>query len=131
MTITLTNGGTTIALDPDLLWSDEFDWHPVEQSQERSITGALIVQASVRVAGRPITLQPEDERSAWTSRATLEQLQDWAGVPGMTFTLALRGEIRNVIFRHQDTAIEAKPLVHFSDVDAADNYLVTYRFMEI
>jgi hypothetical protein len=36
-----------------------------------------------------------------------------------------------VIFRHQDGAIEARPLVHYNDTDPTDWYLVTLRFMEV
>jgi hypothetical protein len=131
MSISLTNAGTTIALPADLQWTDEYAWQAVEQSVERSITGALIVQPAAKQGGRPITLAPLDERSGWITRATLEQLRAWAAVPGLALTLTLRGVARAVAFRHQDTAIEARPLVHFEDVQDTDNYLATVRFMEI
>ena len=92
----------------------------------------MIVSVSPRLAGRPITLGPEDDRSGWMSLAKLSQLRNWAAVPGQVLELTLRGQVRNVIFRHQDgTGIEAKPVVHFSEVNSADNYLVTLRLMEI
>lgn len=69
MSITLSDGATTLALHPDLYWSDEHNWFPVEQTVQRTITGALIVSVATRLAGRPVTLQPEDDRSAWTPRA--------------------------------------------------------------
>ena len=43
----------TIILPDDLLWINEFDWNPVEQSQERSLTGALIVQEQAKITGPP------------------------------------------------------------------------------
>lgn len=132
MSITLTVGATTIALNEDLFWVDENDWHPVEQTSERTITGALVVQAAGRVAGRPITLQPEDDRSGATSLATLTQLRNWAAVPGQVLELTLRGVSRSVIFRHHDgAAVEAKPWIHYSDVQTGDWYFATIRFMEI
>ena len=69
MTISLSVGLTTVPLNPDLFWADENNWHPVEQTSERTITGALVVQSATRVAGRPITLQPEDDSSGATSLA--------------------------------------------------------------
>ena len=81
MTISLSVGLTTVPLNPDLFWVDENNWHPVEQTSERTITGALVVQSATRVAGRPITLQPEDDSSGATSLADLEQLRNWAAVP--------------------------------------------------
>lgn len=132
MSITLTDGVTPVTLHPDLLWSDEFTWDPVEQNSTRTITGAQVLQTAHRVAGRPITLQPEDDRSGWMTRSVVEQLRNWSAVPGKVLQLTLRGVTRNVVFRHQDGAgIEAKPVVHFSEMDNGDHYLVTVRIMEI
>ena len=132
MSITLTVGATSINLNPDLFWTDENDWHPVEQTSTRTITGALTVQTAARIAGRPITLQPEDDRSGATSLATLTQLRNWAAVPGQVLELTLRGVSRSVIFRHHDgAAVEARPWIHYSDVQTGDWYFTTIRFMEI
>ena len=132
MSITLAVGATTVTLNPDLFWEDENDWHPVEQTSERTITGALVVQAGARIAGRPITLKPEDDSSAVTSLTDLAQLRNWAAVPGQELTLTLRGVSRSVIFRHHDgAALEARPWIHRSDVQSGDLYLATIRLMEI
>lgn len=129
--ISLTYSGTTLELPEDLLWSDELTWQPVEQTVERSITGALIVQSAARVAGRPITLAPEDDESAWMSRAVLDALRTWAAVPGREMVLNVGGVDRTVVFRHQEQAIDARPVVHYSEMVAGDAYLVTLRFMEV
>lgn len=132
ISLTHTATATTVELPADLVWRDEFAWQPVEQSTERTVTGALIVQAAARIGGRPITLQPEDEAASWISRAELEQLHAWASVPGLELELSLRGLLRTVIFRHHDGgAIEASALIHYADVQATDNYLATVRLMEI
>lgn len=81
--ITLTVGGTALDLDPDLYWRDEFDWYAIEQSAERGLTGALIVDEGVRLDGRPITLTPPDDNAAWMPRAVLTQLQAWEAQPGL------------------------------------------------
>lgn len=130
MSITLAVGPTTVNLPPDLFWPDE-NWSPVEQAVQRTITGGLVVSAALRSTGRPITLQPEDESSAWLTQAVLAQLRTWAATPGQAMTLTLRGVARSVIWRHQDGAIEALPVAHYNDVDAADYYRATLRFMEI
>lgn len=128
--ITLSDGTTTITLHPDLFWSDE-NWAPVEQTSQRTVTGALVVSASLRVAGRPVTLEPEDDSSAWMLLATITQLRNWAAAPGQSLTLTLRGTTRSVIFRHHDGAgVEAKPVKHQSDVDNADFYTCVLRLME-
>lgn len=132
MSITLSDGTTTVPLHPDLMWTDEFSWQPVEQSAERTLTGALVVQVSEKLAGRAITLEPEDDTSAWMTRSVIEQLRNWAAVPAQELELTLRGETRDVIFRHQDgPGLEARPVVHFSEMDNTDFYLATLRLMEI
>jgi hypothetical protein len=129
MSITISDGTTTVTLSDDLYWSDEW-WSPVEQSIERSITGALIVQLGTQITGRPITLQGADD-SAWAARSVVEQLRNWSTVAGQQLQLTLRGAARTVLFRHQDTAIEAEPIVPYGDVQAGDFYRITLRFMEI
>lgn len=131
-TITLSDGTTTLALDPDLYWEDEFAWAAVEQAVERSLTGALVVHVATRQAGRPITLRNEDEASAWLTRADMAQLQAWADVPGQRLTLALRGTAHLVLFRHHDGGpFEARPLVHYADPVPADWVLATLRFITV
>ena len=132
MSITLTVDTTTLTLHPDLYWADENSWHPVVQAVERSVTGALIVQAAGRVAGRPITLAPIDEQSAWLPFSAVEQLRNWAAVPGQVMTLTLRGVTYTVMFRHQDDpALEAEPVVFFNTVDSSDFFRVTIRLMTV
>lgn len=132
MAITLTDGTTTVALNPDLYWSDENSWHPVEQTVQRTVTGAVVVSTASRLKGRGITLTPQGDNSAWMSRATLDVLRNWGAVPGAVLTLTLRGINYSVIFRHHDSpAIDATPIVHYQDVDTADWYSITLKFMEV
>lgn len=131
MAITLSDGTTTVNMHVDLFWSDENNWHPVEQTVQRTITGAAIVSAAARVAGRPITLEPENDSSAWMSRSVVDDLRNWAAVPGKELTLTLRGVTYTVLFRHQDGGFEARPVVHYNNVVSADWYLCVVRLMEI
>ena len=134
MSITLQYLAETLPLDPDLFWADENQYSPVEQSVDVGLTGALIIQVDgdTERPGRPITLQPEDERSAWMIRADLDTLNAWGAIAGAVFTLTLRGVGHQVVFRHQDKpAIDAKPVVHYSDVQPEDYYLVTLKFMTV
>lgn len=132
MAITLTYDTTTLTLHPDLFWTDENDWAAVEQSIQRSVSGALIVSASQRIAGRPITLQPENDSSAWMMRSVLDTLSTWSSVPNRQMVLTIHGTSYDVIFRHHDgQAIEARPVIQYQDVQPTDFYLVTLRFMEV
>ena len=133
--ITLTAAGTTLTLDPDLQWKDEFAWFAVEQTAARSLTGALLIDQGARVKGRPITLAPDANDAAWMPRATLAQLQAWEATPGRVMTLDLRGVLYNVQFRRWDgPPVDAQPVVFVADPAAGgfgDFYLVTLRFVEV
>lgn len=129
--ITLSDGVDTIELHKDLLWSDEMQWNPVQQTKERSITGAAIIQSGEMLAGRPITLEAEDDRSAPHSRTTVEALRNWAAVPGKEMVLTLGGVEYDVIFRHEDGGFQATKWIHYDDVLPADIYLVVVRLETI
>ena len=133
MSLTLADGATTLTLNPDLYWSDENTWHPVQQAVERTITGAQVIQAAAMLKGRPITLEPIDDEAAWMTLTGVTALRNWAAVPGKTMTLTLRGEAREVIFRHQDGGFEARPVIQYRDGHElpVDFYLCTIRLMEI
>lgn len=133
MSITLTVAGTSVELPDDLYWSDETAWHPVAQSADRSITGALIVSSQARTGGRPITLEPPvSELSAWMRRAVVEQLKAWADQPGLVMVMTLHGQPRSVVWRHQDGEVmRAQPVQHWSDLQPDDAYTATLKFMEI
>ena len=128
---TLTDGTTTVTLSDALAWQDEFTWAPVEQAVRRSLTGALIISTAQRQAGRPITLAHETADRAWMPRSVLNQCRVWAAVAGQQLTLTLRGTAYTVIWRHQDGAIDAAPVWPYTDVDDADAYRATLRFMTI
>ncbi len=63
-----------IELPDDLLWVNEFDWNPVEQNIERSLSGALLVQEQKKLQGRPIILSGGDD-FGWVKRSTVLELQ--------------------------------------------------------
>lgn len=133
--ITLTANGLTVALDPDLYWLDEFDWSPVEQAVARSIGGALIIDLALKTGGRPITLKPYDDVSAWMPGATVRQLQTWEADPLLQLTLVIRGSTHQVVFRRESgQPIAARPVAFVADpVEGGfgDWYLVTLRFIEV
>lgn len=126
--ITLSDGTTTININKDLYWSDEHDWQPVAMAQERSITGAFIIDEANMIEGRPITLQPEDQKSGATLKATLDQLRNWAAVAGQELTLTLRTVAYKVKFRHWETPLVAVPWTHYDDTLSTDYYFCIMKF---
>jgi hypothetical protein len=121
-----------VSLPLDLQWTDEYDWLPIEQTEEYSLTGALIIDIGTRQAGRPITLAGDDE-TAWVSRATVDALRAWAATPGQGLNLTLPDtRTFSVTFRHSDDpALVATPVAFSAPMQAADQYIITLKLLEI
>ena len=101
-----------ITLPAGLVWEDEFAWTPVAQSAEYSLTGALIVQESTKLAGRPITLtgqSDEQNHTAWISRTNLLALQTAVTVTGASWTLTLH-DARTFTVMAAPDPLDADPL---------------------
>lgn len=125
----------TVPLENGFLWSDEFNWKPVEQNQEYALDGTLIVQEGKKKSGRPITLLSKTEKQGWIKRAVLSVIQDWSALQDEQFTLVFEypHDTRqfNVIFNHADGAIDAEPVKGFPTVSENDYYRATLRFIEV
>lgn len=121
---TIGDGETEITLPDGLVWQDELTWIATQYQAEYSIGGALIVDIGTRLAGRPITLTGQ-ETTAWISRADLMALRDLASRPGAVLTLTLGADAYQVMFRLQEAAIEAEPVVAWAEIAADDWYVLT------
>ena len=124
----------TVSLEDGFLWSDEFDWKPIEQKLERSITGAAIIQEGRKQSGRPITLNPADHGMGWIKLRDLRKVQAWS-VLHEQFTLEFEWphDTRQfeVIFNHEAGALEAKPVKGIPAISLDDYLNVTLRFLEL
>jgi len=121
----ITLGGLT--LPGDLFWSDEFQWSPVRRSADYSLTGALIVQESTRLAGRPITLEAQNGPLGyvWLERAVVVNLQTLADTAGWSGPLTLAdGRAFSVAFR--DEGLTAEPVIHQTHSAALDALPYTF-----
>lgn len=114
-----------ITLPDDLLWINEFDWNPVEQNVERSLTGALLVQESQLSHGRSIALSGNGE-AGWVSRLTVKNLYALAKAANTTMSLTLPdGRQFSVIFhRANGSGVETRQLIPFAYPDDDDLYLL-------
>lgn len=125
----------TVPIENGFLWSDEFAWKPIEQNQEYAVDGTLIVQEGKKKSGRPITLLSKTDKQGWVKRAVLSTLQDWSSLQNEQFTLVFEypHDTRqfNVIFNHQDGAIEAEPVRGVPTVSEGDYYRATFKFLEV
>ena len=119
-----------LALPDDLIWSDEFAWPPTVSTVTYLLEGALLVETSIRQAGRPITLTGQVDM-AWVNRGTLKTLYAWASLATGCFELTLTdGRVFTVVFRLHETAIDADPVLGFPARHDTDFYRITLRFME-
>lgn len=127
--------GEIIRLSHDLIWTDEFLWSDLAQTEpERTLSGGFIVQQGIKRKGRPITLEPCDDNMAWTPRHIVEKLQQWAMLPETTFTLTFETAgkgVFTVMFDNSQTAVSAKAVVPFASYSADDDFLVTLRFLTV
>lgn len=137
MSITLGSvSAGTVSLPGDMQWVDEFTWLPTAAQVEVACNGALIIEESAQLAGRPITLEGRLEGSvgfAMPDRATILALRAMASVPqAAPLTLTLEdGRVFTVRFRHADGAIEAQPLKHIVPAEDTDLYSLTLRLMQV
>lgn len=107
-----------LALPEDLVWRDEFDWAPVEQSVTPTLSGALLVEETPMPFGRPITLVGVTHRALVLTLKGLEA----EVLPALSLTL-LDGVARQVIWRRP--GVVAVPLYEIADPDADMPYSLT------
>ena len=128
-----------IVLDGDLVWSDEFSWNPVERTSEYSITGALIVEESIKLAGRPITISTKPESAStllsakgviWMNRGKAKDLYNKSLLTTHQMTLTLSdNRTFTVVFR--ENGIEAYPVIHIAPHQDSDPYYLTIKLMTV
>lgn len=120
-------GGVDIT--DNFIWSDEFGFNQVEQTQERSLTGGLIIQAGQKRFGRPITLGP-----SWLPRTVVDALFALEAITApMLLELADGREFSVVFDRSRGIAIDAQPVdgyVHAAN-DPNWQYNVTIRLLTV
>lgn len=128
--IELTDGATPVTLPASLFWENEYEWNPVEQEANFTLTGALVVEASTKQTGRPITLRSLPNMG-WIPRSYLNQMYTWASEAGKELTLNLRGVSRTVVFDHEKGSIESELIGYHNDPTDAAKYSIVLRFLEI
>lgn len=125
----------TVPLEDGFLWSDEFSWKPIEQTQAYAMDGTLHIQEGKKKSGRPITLQPADQEMGWIKLRELRTVREWSMLQNEVFKLKFEQPHDNrqfiVKFNHQDGALEAAPVKGIPAVSLDDYYNVTLRFTEL
>ena len=122
----------TITLPDDLLWVNEFDWNPIEQSTERSLTGALLVQEQQLQFGRPLELSGGLE-AGWVARSTVVDLLALSTIANkvMTLTLPDLREYTVIFDRQSGSPVEAQQILPFAYPDDDYKYSLTIRLLTV
>jgi len=121
----------SVVVPDGLVWIDEFAAQAVAQTVRRTLDGSVVVFYGQHSGGLSITLESEPD-AGWLTRTQVEALKLRADSPGGIFTLELRGQVFQVMFRHQEPpAFEAKPLVPLAHPQPGDFYLATLKLMTV
>jgi hypothetical protein len=117
VSITLTDGSSTVTLPNEMLWLDEFSWSPTAAAETRTLAGTLVRQSASRDGGRPITLA-----GGWTTRETIKDLWDWAAAD-TALTLTLHdGRSFSVKFAADREPLSARPVIAYHTPADDDDY---------
>ena len=133
----LTNVATNavIELDDELYPSDEHEWSSLVSSTKYALDGTMIVEQSIRKAGRPYTMQAPSDMGFLT-RSTVNALKAERDKLGATFWLDYRADgvvkrVKVIFDTTGDDAITASPAKEFISPSLDDLFIVTLRFLEI
>ena len=126
----LTTTTTSLTLPNDLLWDDEFSYTPIVQQERFSLTGAQVIEEGKKLSGRKISLIATSDQYSWVSKTIMDDLLALVN-RSVLMTLTLPDtRVFTVRFRHNDTPIDATPVVHY-EVMANELYILkALRFME-
>ncbi|SEG12133.1 hypothetical protein [Marinobacterium lutimaris] len=120
-----------IPLPKDLEWQDEFDWNPVRQATDRSLTGKLMIDEAIKVGGRPMTLFG-GANACWVPRSTITALFALTETPGLEMTLSYHGTDHTVIWnRENGPPIDANQVTRIMNPGPNHKYYFTLRLMEV
>lgn len=128
--------GLDLSADPQLggdqmEWVDEFQWDAVAQDQQRSLSGALIIQEGGKLYGRPITLSSNG--GAWFTLATVRALEAKRDTAQKIMPLTLPdGREFYVTWNHAAGApVEAAPLFRQVAPQSGALYELTLRLITV
>ena len=133
--LTNTTTGAIIELDDELYPSDEHEWSSLVSSTKYALDGTMIVEQSIRKAGRPYTMQAPSDMGFLT-RNTVNALKAERDKLGATFWLDYRADgvvkrVKVMFDTTGDDAVTAKPVKEFISPSLDDLFIVTLKFLEI
>ncbi len=127
MSVTLSDGTNTIELPADIQWVNEFDWSAIEQEEEHSVAGNLIVHQGEKLAGRPINL--ESGQGSWVMRSVVLQIQAFYN-SAADLTLSFWGTDYTVAFKRPD-GFSATEVTRLANPGPEHFYTINLAFLEV
>lgn len=127
--------GAVIVLSDSLYPEGEHDWSPVISTTKRALDGTLIIEQSIRKAGRPYVMQAPDGHGV-LSRSTVNALKAERDKLGATYWLDYLADdavkqVKVVFDTTADDAINATPIKGSTSPNLTDYYNVKLKFLEI
>jgi len=120
-----------IAIEHDFVWIDEFDFTPIQQSETRTLTGALVFESAVKQKGRPITIA-EGDKPARAIKATVDDLYALLAQNKVMTLVLPDGRTFQTRFKNDDgKPVDAKPHTYFEVMDDTDYYTLTLQLIEV
>lgn len=120
----------TIQLPNSVVWINEFEWTPTQQSKTYTLTGALVIETAQKQAGRPIVLEGRQD-SGWVKRNNIDALfSKLSSNDDMTLTLH-DNRVFTVVFDHEAKPIESKPIQDFPIPKNAQPYTLILRLLVV
>lgn len=123
----------TLQLPRGMVWADEFSWSEVQKSAEYSVTGALLIDAAVKQAGRPITLRG-DASAGWIQRSVLLSLLTLAAADPLGEHLLTLADGRSFTVQFapgEPGPIDASPVARPELPPNTHPYVATVRLIEV
>lgn len=117
----------TLDLPANLFIKDEFDFKPVAQSIDRTVSGGAVVESMALSYGQPIKLT-----GAWANYSLVVQLYAMQAAVSTKRILTLPdGTLKTVLFNIENGGLEAKAI--YPEVQPTDDsdYELTLNLIEV
>lgn len=121
----------SITLPDTLHWQDEFTWAKITKQVAYSVSGALLIEESVKQAGRTITLVGQANVDV-VSRTVLLALLTQAELTGNEMVLTFEDARSFTVMFATEKPIEFNPIVNYNALSAGALFeIVAINLMEV
>lgn len=112
----------------NLVWINQFQYSPIAQTADRSLTGGMIIQEGEKKYGQSIILS-----ESWLTKSVIEALKVKEAIGNLTMLLTLDdGTEHSVVFDRTTTAgVYAKPVFNHTNPDDNWQYTATIRLLTV